>query len=127
MQNKKTIMVFAALFIFIFHLWIPITNLQIEIFLTRLCVIGVDMFFFVSAYSITNVKKEDYKKFISNRFKSIYVKFILLALIGMLYFKWSGTKFIKIILGLELILKGGGSFLWFLPSIMLVYIFLPLF
>lgn len=120
-------MTFSALLILIFHLWINITNSQIEIFIRQLCVIGVDLFFFVSAYSITKKEKIDYRNFIVNRFKKIYLKFIIFAIIGAIYFKWSIIRFIKIILGIELLIKGGGSFLWFLPAIMLVYITLPLY
>lgn len=127
MKNKKTIMAFAAFFILIYHLWINITNLKIEIYLRQLCVIGVDLFFFISAYSITKNYKFDYKNFITNRFKNIYLKFIFFSIIGALYNKWGIVKFLKIITGVELFLKGGGSFLWFLPAIMLVYLILPLY
>ena len=127
MQNKKTIMSVSALLILIFHLWIHVTNLQIEIYLRQLCVIGVDLFFFVSAYSIAKKEKIEYKSFIISRFNKVYLKFILFSVIGALYFGWDIVKFIKIIFGIELIEKGGGSFLWFLPGIMLVYLILPLY
>lgn len=127
MQNKKTIMAFSALFILIFHLWINVTNSQIEMYLRQICVIGVDLFFFVSAYSITKRKNIEYKKFIIDRFCKIYLKFIIFAIIAALYLNWDLTKFIKTILGLELFNKGGGSFLWFIPGIMLVYLTLPLY
>ncbi len=126
MKNKKTIMAFSALLILLFHLWINLTNYQIENYLRELCVIGVDLFFFVSAYSIG--KKEIlYSKLLQDRFQKIYLKFLLFAILGFFYYHWSLTKFISIILGLELFKKGGGSFLWFLPTIMLVYLILPLY
>lgn len=127
MQNKKTIMAFSALLILIFHLWINITNSHIEMYLKHICVIGVDLFFFVSAYSMAKIKKIEYKKFIIDRFIKVYLKFIIFALIGTLCFRWSISKFFKVILGLELLNKGGGSFLWFIPSIMLVYLTLPIY
>lgn len=127
MQNKRTIMAFSALLILIFHLWINITNSPIEIFIRQLCVIGVDLFFFVSAYSIAKKEPIDYKNFIINRFQKVYLKFIIFAIVGAIYFKWTIIRFIKIILGIELFIKGGGSFLWFLPAIMLVYLTLPLY
>lgn len=125
MQNKKTIMAFSGLFVLIFHLWINLTNLQMEMYIKHLCVIGVDLFFFVSAYSIEKITKKEYKSFIKNRFNKIYLKFVLFAIIGALCFKWGMLRFIKIILGIEFFTKGGGSFLWFLPSIMIVYLVLP--
>lgn len=127
MQNKKTIMAIASLMILIFHLWINLTNLRIEMFLKHICVIGVDLFFFVSAYSIAERKTIEYKEFVVNRFNKVYLKFIVFAIIGALYFNWSITKFINVILGAELFTRGGGSFLWFIPGIMLVYLLLPLY
>ncbi len=127
MQNKKTIMSVSALMILIFHLWIYVTHSQIEMYLRQLCVIGVDLFFFVSAYSIARREKIDYKNFIVDRFRKVYLKFMIFSMIGTLYFDWGLTKFIKIIFGIELFEKGGGAFLWFLPGIMLVYLILPLY
>lgn len=127
MQNKKTIMAFSAFFILIYHLWINLTNAQIEIYLRQICVIGVDLFFFISAYSIGRREQIDYKSFIKNRFFKIYVKFIVFSIIGTVCFHWTPMEFIKTILGIELFKKGGGSFLWFLPSIMFVYLTLPLY
>lgn len=127
MQNKKTIMAFSAILILIFHLWINVTDTRIEIFLRQLSVIGVDIFFFVSSYSLGKRKNIEYKSFIKNRFQKVYLKFIILSIIGMFTFNWNIKKFITIILGIELFTKGGGSFLWFLPGIMLIYIILPLY
>lgn len=127
MQNKKTIMTFSALFILIFHLWISITNSLTEMYLRQICVIGVDLFFFVSAYSIAKRESIEYKKFIIDRFLKIYLKYIAFAFIAAIYLNWNILKFIKVILGIELFTKGGGSFLWFIPGIMLVYITLPLY
>jgi len=125
MQNKKTIMAVSALLILLFHLWILVTDLQIEAYLRHMCVVGVDLFFFVSAYSIGKREKIVYKDFIINRLEKVYLKFVLFSIIATLYFGWNGIKFIKIILGIELFEKGGGAFLWFLPAIMLVYLILP--
>lgn len=127
MQNKKTIMAFSAILILVFHLWINVTDTRIEIFLRQLSVIGVDIFFFVSSYSLGKRKNIEYKSFIKNRFQKVYLKFIILSIISMFIFNWNIKKFITIILGIELFTKGGGSFLWFLPGIMLIYIILPLY
>lgn len=127
MQNKKTIMSVSALMILIFHLWIYVTNSQIETYFKQLCVIGVDLFFFISAYSVARREEIDYKNFIMDRFHKVYLKFMIFSIIGTLYFDWDLTKFMKIIFGIELFEKGGGAFLWFLPGIMLVYLILPLY
>lgn len=125
MKNKKSLMAISAILILIYHLWINITNLRGEIYLRKLCVIGVDIFFFISAYSIGKSNRS-YKDFVTNRFKNIYFEFLVFSIIGAFYLKWSLSKFIGTIIGLELIKSGGGSFLWFVPGIMIVYLTLPL-
>lgn len=113
--------------ILIFHLWINITSFRIESYIREMCIIGVDIFFFISAYSISKRKIINYKEFLVNRFINIYLKFILLTIIYGVYKKIDIVLFIKIILGIELFENGGGSFLWFIPAIMIVYILLPLY
>lgn len=125
MKNKKSLMVISAILILIYHLWINITNLEIEIYLRQICVIGVDIFFFISAYTIGK-SDINYKNFIANRFKKIYLVFFIFSVIGAFYFNWSLKKFFNVIFGFELMKSGGGAFLWFIPGIMLVYLILPL-
>lgn len=132
MKNKKVIMSFSALMIIIFHLWInitkPNTNIYlIETYLRYIGYIGVDIFFFVSAYSLANNKIDNYSNFIIKRFKKIYLKFIIFGVIAFFFNKWSFIKLLKIIFGIEFLTKGGGSFLWFIPAIMIIYILLPLY
>lgn len=132
MKNKKTIMFFSSILILIFHLWINIfertSNLyNIEEFIRQICFIGVDIFFFLSSYSIANVKSNDYKSFIISRLKKVYIPYIIFAIIALFYMKWDIKTFILNILGINLFLKGGGSFLWFIPAIMIIYILLPLY
>ena len=125
MKNKKSLMAIAAILILIYHLWINITDLKIEIYLRQICVIGVDIFFFISAYTIGK-SDINYKEFIANRLKKIYLEFFVFSVISAIYFKWSIRKFLNVIFGIALIENGGGSFLWFIPGIMIVYLILPL-
>ena len=132
MKNKKVIMSFSALMIIIFHLWInttkPNTNIYlVETYLRYIGYIGVDIFFFLSAYSLANNEIDNYLNFIFKRFKKIYLKFIIFGVIAFFFNKWSFLKLLKIIFGIEFLTKGGGSFLWFIPAIMIIYILLPLY
>ena len=132
MKNTKIIMSFSALMIIIFHLWInitkPNTNIYlIETYLRYIGYIGVDIFFFLSAYSLANNEIDNYLNFIFKRFKKIYLKFIIFGVIAFFFNKWSFLKLLKIIFGIEFLTKGGGSFLWFIPAIMIIYILLPLY
>ena len=50
---------------------------MLEDYLRWLCVIGVDLFFFVSVYSFMKKDRVNYKEFIINRVIHVYLKFIL--------------------------------------------------
>lgn len=132
MKNKKVIMTFSSLMIIIFHLWLYVTkpdsNLYIiETYLRYISYIGVDIFFFLSAYSLARSKIDNYSSFIKSRFQKIYVKFIFFSILAFLLNNWKFSKLLKIISGFEFFLKGGGSFLWFIPAIMIIYLLLPLY
>lgn len=126
MQNKKSIMFIASLLILIYHLWINVSTSIIEMYLRYICIIGVDLFFFISAYNIGN-RDIKYKDFIINRIVNIYVKFIIFVIIMAMLKGWEIKKIITIILGIELFTNGGGSFLWFIPGVMIIYLLLPLY
>lgn len=132
MKNKKGLMLFASLLVLIFHLWIYVINrdnpiYQYEIFIRSICFIGVDIFFLISAISISSKKIDNYKSFIFKRFLRVYLLFILFTIIQAFLGSWDISKLILTITGINLFIKGGGSFLWFLPTIMIMYILLPLF
>lgn len=128
MENKKSIMVFSALQILIFHLWIYIGTSDIEQFIKQTAYVGVDIFFLLSAYSLAKYNKPvKYFKFVWSRFKSVYLKFIIFAIVAFFYSSWSITRLINVVISKELFVKGGGSFLWFLPTIMIFYLIYPLF
>ena len=132
MKNKKVIMTFSSLMIIIFHLWINLslknTKLdEIETFIRYISFIGVDIFFFLSAYSLERSKIDNYLEFIKSRFKKIYLKFIIFSILAFFLNNWNFLKLLKTITGLDLFLKGGGSFLWFIPAIMIIYLLIPLY
>ncbi len=119
-------MTFSALQILIFHLWIIVlSGNQAELFLQKTAYIGVDVFFFLSAYSLQKRKITDIKAYYISRFKSVYLKYAVFTLIAAITSGWTFTRVIKILTGVELFQKGGGAFLWFIPAIMLFYILIP--
>ncbi len=127
MKNKKSIMAFSALLILIFHLWVTLfPGNETEDFLKQTSYVGVDIFFFLSAYSLSGRKVEKYFTFLFYRFRAVYVKFILFALIAFWYGGWKLSYLLKVITMGDLFQKGGGAFLWFLPAIMLFYAVFPL-
>lgn len=120
-------MAFSAMQIMIFHLWVYIfRGNELEIFLRQTAFVGVDIFFFLSAFSLGSREIAGYKSFMSNRFKAVYLKFFIFAVVAYIYKKWSLGYFFQVITGIDLIKKGGGAFLWFLPAIMVFYAIFPL-
>lgn len=127
MKNKKSVMAFSAILILLFHLWIPMFPGNVaEDFVRQIAYVGVDIFFFLSAYALSGRKVENYLSFVANRFAAVYVKFIIFAVIACLYTGWAWTKLVKVLVMGDLLEKGGGAFLWFLPAIMLFYLLFPL-
>ena len=129
MRCKKEIMGLAALKIVLYHFYIPFGNSMPEVFMIKSTYIGVDLFFFVSACSLANRSKNNfnYGQFIFNRFTMIYLPFVALSIIGAIYKKWAIADFFKVILGVQFVQKGGGSFLWYFIGIMIIYLLVPLF
>lgn len=126
MSNKKFLQSIAALLILIFHLWMPITSGPIEAFIVKTGYIGVDLFFFVSAYSLAD-KEIKYSELLKNRFLTIYVKFLLLIVAAAIIKGMPLIKMIKAATMVDFFEKGGGAFLWFVPAIFIFYLIYPLF
>lgn len=128
MKNKKSVMAFSGFLIVFFHLWIcEPGKTGMEAFIKQTAYIGVDMFFFLSGFSLATREISGYGSFVWKRFQAVYVKFILFAIVACFYGKWKLLYFVKVICGMDLFQSGGGGFLWFLPGIMLFYIAFPLF
>lgn len=128
MKNKKSIMAFSAMQILFFHLWIYMLNgNKVEMFLKQTAYIGVDIFFFLSAYSLAKREIKNYFSFIGFRLRAVYWKFFLFAVAAAIYGKWKLPYFCEVISGVNLFKKGGGAFLWFLPAIVIFYFLYPLF
>lgn len=124
--NKSFLQFVAAIWILIFHLWINLSGTQIEQYLIKTGYVGVDIFFFVSAYSLAD-KKLDYKGFLTNRFCTVYMKFFIFAFAALILKGWTTLKFAETVFFVSFFENGGGSFLWFIPAIMIFYILYPLF
>ena len=125
--NKKFLQVIAAFQILFFHLWAPLTSTQIEQFILKTAYVGVDMFFFLSAYSLAG-REIDYVPFLKDRVLKLYAKFAFFTLIMALFSKSFGViRVVKSLTLIEFFQKGGGAFLWFIPAILIFYAVYPLF
>lgn len=125
--NKRFLQFIAAFMILVFHLWMPVSHSVIELYLVRIGYIGVDIFFFLSAYSLAD-KEIDYKSFFANRIVVLYLKFVFfVVLMAAISTTFRFERIWKNLLFVELFERGGGAFLWFLPAILLFYFLYPLF
>lgn len=122
--NKKFLQFIAALAILVFHLGIPVTS--VDTFLMKIGYIGVDIFFFLSAYSLAD-KEIDYTALLKNRFFNIYLKFLIFVVIAAIYKGYSLLRVVKVLTLIEFFEKGGGAFLWYVPAIVLFYLIYPFF
>lgn len=125
MKCKKSLMGLAALLILMFHFNVPFIKSPYEIAFYKAGYIGVDLFFFVSAYSLGKRDKIKYGSFILNRLMNTYLPFVVLTIIYAVFKQISVTRFFAIISGVEFFQRGGGSFLWFCIGIMLIYLLVP--
>lgn len=102
--SKRYSAAIAGILILLYHCWIPLfaggtTIGNIERFILTSSFWGVDIFFFISAYTLSARPVTDYPAFLFNR----SVRLLPLFLIALLFKK----------------------FLWFIPAIMIMYVLFP--
>lgn len=123
-------MAVAAIFIAVYHLWIPVFSTaglpgQAERFVVSIGYIGVDLFFFLSAYALSSSDITSRRKFILRRFGKVYPMFLLFCVSALIMGKLSFPRFLTTAVFLDFLKNGGGSFLWFVPALLFMYIAFP--
>lgn len=123
-------MAVAAMFIAVYHLWIPVLPAgelpgQVERFIVMIGYIGVDLFFFLSAYTLTFSDMTSRRKFIVRRFGQVYPLFLLLCVAALVMGELSLPHFFATAVFWDFLQNGGGSFLWFVPALLLMYLVFP--
>ena len=103
-KSRKGAMALAALAILLFHQWIPVLPRSgffggIERFIVQTGYWGVDLFFFLSGYALAQQEIPSYRRFVTERAVKILPLFAVAWLCG--------------------------EFLWFLPSLMVLYVIAP--
>lgn len=123
-------MTVAAVLIAVYHLWIPVFSTaglpgQVEHFAVGIGYIGVDLFFFLSAYTLTSSDITSRRKFIFRRFGKVYPMFLLFCISALIMGKLSFARFFATAVFLDFLKNGGGAFLWFVPALLLMYLAFP--
>ena len=128
-KTKQPIMGLAALLIVLFHLFPASRSNDVLSSVVRYIVmtgyIGVDIFFFMTGYMSNFSKTDNYFQYVKRKFFNIYPIFIFSCLLFVIMGKLSIKKALYTVLGVDLFLSGGGSFLWFIPAIMIFYLLVP--
>lgn len=125
---------FAALWVLIFHEWVPVFEgsgkLQAaEEFVKRIGFCGVDIFLFLSGIGMTYAikKTKSLSAFYYKRLKRILFPFITVAVVSAVLEGWPIIKFLKNISGATFYLEDIYLFLWFVPAILTFYLLFPLY
>ena len=128
-KTKQPIMGLAALLIVLFHLFPASRSNDVLSSVVRYIVmtgyIGVDIFFFMTGYMAHFSNTDNYFQYIKRKFLNIYPIFIFSCVLLVIMGKLSVKKALYTVLGVDLFLSGGGSFLWFIPAIMIFYLLVP--
>lgn len=129
--TKTPIMGWAALLILFYHLF-PVPRTQdvhanlLRYFVTT-AYVGVDIFFFMSGYMAYYSDTSHYFRYVKRKILRIYPMFLVFGIIAVWMGKLALKKSWLTFLGLDLFLQGGGSFLWFIPSLIIFYLAAPLY
>ena len=128
-KTKQPIMGVAALLIILYHLF-PVSRSNDVVsssirFVAMTGYIGVDIFFFMTGYMAYYSDTGNYFSYIKRKFLHIYPIFIFCCILYVIMGKLSITKAVLTVFGIEFILNGGGSMIWFIPAIMVFYLAVP--
>ena len=128
-KTKQPIMGVAALLIILFHLF-PVSRSNDVVssyirFVAMTGYIGVDIFFFMTGYMAYYSDTSNYFSYVKRKFLHIYPIFIFCCILYVIMGKLSITKAVLTVFGIEFILNGGGSMIWFIPAIMIFYLAVP--
>lgn len=132
-KHRTEVMGFAALWIFIFHVWTPMlefnqTIYKIECFVQRIGFCGVDIFFLLSGMGLTySIKKSNIWGFYGKRLRRVVFPFLVVAIARCIIQKWPLDIFFTIVTGIRFITTDIYTYLWFVPAIVILYLFFPLY
>lgn len=119
----------AAVMILIYHLCpAPHSSngvTQFLNFVVKSSYLGVDVFFFLSAYSAAFSDDRNYGQYIKRKFSRTYPLFILAVIVQSRMRDFPLRQAIFTLLNIDVFIRGGASFLWFLQAIHLFYLLAP--
>ena len=132
-RYRGAIMGFAALWIYVFHIWNPIfDNYPLlhrwEVFLKTIGFSGVDLFFFLSGLGLVHaIGRQDLPTFYRRRLSRVLPPYFLTATAIALTGGWSLELYLKNLTGWNFYTENIYSLLWFVPAILTFYLIFPLY
>lgn len=132
-KYRGAIMGLSALMILFFHEWVALFEAypkiyDVERYFKKVGFVGVDIFLFLSGIGLTfSIAKTSLGKFYYHRIKRIIIPFVVIAVFRLILEKWPIDTFWKNISGFNFYNVSIYSFLWFVPAILTLYLFFPLY
>lgn len=137
-KYRGALMGIASIWVFVFHAWISVfpepqtqflqTMADIELFVRKLGYTGVDTFLLLSGMGLTYaIKKEPLLKFYYRRIRKVILPFAVAAVISFFVMGWDTATFVGNITGFNFYAKHINCFCWFVPAIITLYLFFPLY
>lgn len=137
-KYRGAIMGIAALWIYVFHAWIILSPEQqagsfnlisfLERYIKEIGFAGVDIFFMVSGIGLTfAIKKESLPVFYYRRIRRVALPALTVGIIRGIVQNWGFAETLRIVSGYNFFMKSIYDFVWFVPSIIILYIFFPLY
>lgn len=138
MKYRNVIMGIAAIWIFVFHTWIPLyhepTNEitlffhSIEEYVRKMGYCGVDIFLLMSGMGLTySIKKGSVANFYKRRLRRVFLPYLAITLIRWPIDNWTLWMFLENATGFSFYTKNIHSFCWFVPAIATLYLVFPLY
>lgn len=128
---KQGLMGFAALWIYIYHVWQPMFGAvpvlgRLEAIIKYVGFTGVDLFFFLSGGGLVfSIQKGSVWRFYQRRLERILIPYLILGVCFALAYQWSFPLFLSRISGVYFYTKSMYGFLWYIPAILTLYLFFP--
>ncbi len=137
-KYRAVIMGLAAVWIHVYHTWIhTIINPQtgfgiamsnVENYIALIGNCGVDIFLLMSGMGLTYaIKKDKLPVFYYRRIRRVYLPFLIAAVVSAVFEKWTLAKFIGNASGYNFFAVDINSYCWFVPAVITLYLFFPLY
>jgi len=128
---KQGLMGFAALWIYVYHVWLPLFGGvpvlgRMESIVKYVGFAGVDLFFFLSGGGLVfSIQKGTIWRFYRRRLERILIPYLIVAVCYALVQHWSVPLLLSRISGVYFYTKSMYGFLWYVPAILTFYLLFP--